>query len=48
MKLRYLEIFVKVVEKKSFSLAAGDLFLTRPLVNIHIKSLEDELSVRSA
>ena len=41
MELRYLEIFVRVVEKKSFSLAAEDIGLTQPTVSIHIKSLED-------
>ncbi|MFZ3072398.1 MAG: LysR family transcriptional regulator [Thermodesulfobacteriota bacterium] len=34
MELRYLEIFVKVVEKKSFSLATEDLSITRPTVSI--------------
>lgn len=46
MELRYLEIFVRVVEKKSFSLTAEDLSLTQPTISIHIKSLEQELGVK--
>lgn len=46
MELRYLEIFVRVVEKKSFSLAAQEFGLTQPTISIHIKSLEQELEVK--
>ncbi|HHL40068.1 MAG TPA: LysR family transcriptional regulator [Deltaproteobacteria bacterium] len=46
MELRYLEIFCKVVECRSFSKAAASLCLTQSTVSIHIKALERELSVR--
>lgn len=46
MELRYLEIFCKVVELGSFSKAAESLCLTQPTVSIHIKSLEDMLSIK--
>lgn len=45
MELKYLEIFCKVVEEKSFSKAAVVLNLTQPTVSIHIKSLEEELGM---
>lgn len=46
MELRYLEIFNKVVELKSFSKAADVLYLTQPTVSSHIKALEDELEIK--
>ncbi|MEE9615021.1 MAG: selenium metabolism-associated LysR family transcriptional regulator [Thermodesulfobacteriota bacterium] len=46
MELRYLEIFCKVAEHKSFSRAAEALHLTQPTISIHIKSLEDELGTK--
>lgn len=46
MNLKQLEAFVQVSEKKSFSKAAKELFLTQPTVSAHISSLEKELKVR--
>jgi DNA-binding transcriptional LysR family regulator len=46
MELRYLEIFCKVLELRSFSKAAGALRLTQPTVSIHIKALEEEFKTR--
>lgn len=46
MELRYLEIFCKVVELRSFSKAASALFLTQPTISNHIKALETEIGIR--
>ena len=46
MELRHLEIFCTVIEEGSFSKAAETLRLTQPTVSIHIKALEDSLSVK--
>ena len=46
MTLRFLDVFCRVFEKKSFSRAAEALFLTQPTVSSHIKALEDELEVK--
>ncbi len=46
MELRFLEIFCKVVELKSFSKAASALFLTQPTISSHIKALEDEAGIQ--
>lgn len=46
MELKYLEIFCKVVELKSFSKAATELFLTQPTISSHIKALEDDVGIR--
>lgn len=43
MDFRQLETFVEVVKLKSFSKAAGKLFLTQPTVTNHIQNLEKEL-----
>ncbi|MDO5707432.1 MAG: selenium metabolism-associated LysR family transcriptional regulator [Andreesenia angusta] len=43
MEFRQLESFVKVVNLKSFSKAAQELYLTQPTVTSHIQSLEEEL-----
>lgn len=40
-----LEAFAAVVEQRSFSRAANQLFLSQPTVSAHIKSLENELGV---
>jgi DNA-binding transcriptional LysR family regulator len=40
-----LEAFAAVVEQRSFSKAANQLFLSQPTVSAHIKSLENELGV---
>lgn len=46
MNLKQLEAFVCVAEHKSFSKAAGQLFLTQPTVSAHIQALEKELGCR--
>lgn len=46
MELRYLDIFCRVYEKKSFSRAAESLHLTQPTISAHIKSLEEDLGIR--
>ena len=46
MELRYLDIFCRVYEKKSFSRAAESLYLTQPTISAHIKSLEEDLDIR--
>lgn len=43
MNLKQLESFVKVVDCRSFSKAAKELYLTQPTVSAHISSLEEEL-----
>lgn len=42
MSLRELRTFLRVVERKSFTLAARDLHLTQPAVSQQIRSLEEE------
>jgi DNA-binding transcriptional LysR family regulator len=44
--LRQLEIFCKIVELKSFTRAADDLFLTQPTVSGRIQSLEQRVGAR--
>lgn len=46
MNLKQLETFVRVSERRSFSKAAKELFLTQPTVSAHISSLEKELDAR--
>lgn len=46
MELRYLDIFCRVFEKKSFSKAAESLYLTQPTISAHIKSLEEDLDIK--
>lgn len=46
MNLKQLEAFVYVAEKKSFSKAAKELYLTQPTISAHISSLEKELNAR--
>ena len=46
MEIRKLEVFCKVVELKSFTLAAEAVLLTQPTVSEHIRSLEQELEQR--
>lgn len=43
---KHLESFCRVAERKSFSKAAEDLFLTQPTVSGHILSIERFLSIR--
>ncbi len=42
MSLRELRTFLRVVERKSFTLAAKDLHLSQPAVSLQIRSLEEE------
>ena len=44
--LQDAEIFIAVVESKSFSKAARQLHLTPPVITRHIAKLEDQLKVR--
>ena len=46
MNLKQLEAFVCVADKKSFSKAARELYLTQPTISAHISSLEKELDAR--
>lgn len=46
MDIRQFEIFVKIVELKSFSRAAEAVYLTQPTLSGHIKSLEEELGLK--
>lgn len=46
MDLKQFEIFVKIVELKSFSRAAEAVYLTQPTVSSHIQSLEGELGLK--
>lgn len=46
MDFRRLEAFCKVYERKSFSKAGEDLYLSQPTVSAHIAALEDELGVK--
>ena len=45
MELRFLDVFCKVFELKSFSRAADKLLLTQPTISAHIKSLETDLDL---
>jgi DNA-binding transcriptional LysR family regulator len=46
MDLKRLEVFVKVVDHKSFSRAAEEVLLSQPTISGHIKYLEETLAVR--
>ena len=46
MELKQLEAFVKVVELRSFSRAAEQMYLTQPTISAHIVSLEKEFNTR--
>lgn len=43
MEFKHLDVFVKLVEKLSFSAAADELNISQPTVSLHIKQLEEEL-----
>jgi DNA-binding transcriptional LysR family regulator len=43
---QHLQIFVTVVEKRSFSRAAKDLHLTQPAITLHIQALERDVGAR--
>jgi len=46
MNLNQLKIFFTVANKKGFSLAANDLYLTQPGISIQVRLLEDSLGVQ--
>lgn len=46
MRLEYIRSFITVVNYKSFSLAAENIFLSQPTISTHIKHLENELGVQ--
>ncbi len=46
MDIKQLEVFVNVVNLKSFSAAAKALYLTQPTISAHIVSLEQELNTK--
>lgn len=46
VNLHRLRVFVQVVEARSFSRAAEQLFLTQPAVSMHIRELEDVLGMQ--
>ncbi len=46
MDLKRLEVFVKVVDHKSFSRAAEEVLLSQPTISGHIKYLEETLAVQ--
>lgn len=46
MRLEYIRSFMSVVNYKSFSLAAQNIFLSQPTISTHIKQLENELGVQ--
>lgn len=46
MDIRRLEVFVKLMETRSFSKTAQELHLTQPTVSGHIKTLEERVGLR--
>ena len=44
MDLKHLETFVHVIDNRSFTKTAEQLYLTQPTVSIHIAALEQELN----
>ncbi|GAB7080113.1 selenium metabolism-associated LysR family transcriptional regulator [Megalodesulfovibrio paquesii] len=46
MDFRRLEAFCKVYERRSFSRAGEELFLSQPTISAHIQTLEKELGAR--
>ncbi len=46
MDFRQLEIFIKIVDLKSFSQAAKAVYLTQPTLTTHMQSLENELGLK--
>jgi len=43
---KLLQTFIAVYETRSFSKAASQLFISQPTVSVHIKQLEEKLTVR--
>jgi DNA-binding transcriptional LysR family regulator len=46
MEIRQLKLFCRIVERRSFSLAAEDMHITQPAASLQIRSLERELKTR--
>lgn len=46
MELKQLESFAAVVEHRSFTEAAKELYLSQPTISMHVRSLEKELESR--
>lgn len=46
LELKYIEAFLTIVEKDSFSAAASELNITQPTISIRIQHLEQELNVK--
>lgn len=46
MRLEYIRSFISVVNCKSFSAAAKQMYLSQPTISTHIKQLEEELNVQ--
>ena len=46
LDIQQLEIFTKVVELKSFSRAAREMYLTQPTISQHISALEHHLGTK--
>ena len=43
--LHQLTLFLKIVEKKSITKAATELFLTQPAVSIQLKNFQDQFDI---
>ena len=46
MHFKQLEAFVNVIKFKSFSKAAGEIYLSQPTISAHISSLENEFGAK--
>ena len=46
MDIRQLRLFCRIVERHSFSLAAGDVHITQPAASLQVRSLERELKTK--
>ncbi len=46
MEFKHLESFIEVINQKSFSKAAHNLYLTQPAISAQVASLEKELQVK--
>ncbi len=46
MIVESLKVFITVVDKKNFSRAADELFISQPSVSLHIRNLENEFNAK--
>ena len=46
MEFKQLQSFVSVVQRKSFTKAAEELYLSQPTISTHIYQLEEELHTK--